>query len=668
MKNKHFFFLSILTISLLSACNKRVSQLFINSPDASTSIHFDIVEGKAFYSVSRNGTAVIKPSKLGLNLKNSPGLDDNFKIGHYEISSFDQEWEQPWGEKHIIRNHYNELKVELVQNDTLNRRLNLVFRAFDDGIGFRYEIPSQSYLDSFVIMSEETEFSLAFNGEAWWIPAYKNNRYEYLYTKSKVSELGVVHTPLTIEAENGLFLSIHEAALVDYSSMTLAKTDSTKLTCDLVPWSNGDKVRTKTPLKTPWRTIEIADKPGNLITSYLTLNLNESNKIGDVSYIKPGKYLGIWWGLHIGEKTWASGEKHGATTENVLKYIDFAEKYGFCGVLVEGWNENWDGQLSGSKMNFTQPYPDFDINRITDYAKSKGIKLIGHNETFANVENYAQQMDSAYHFYKKHGVDIIKSGYVGSRLNHKEWHHGQFGVGFYHKALVKAAQNKIGIIAHEPIKDTGERRTYPNMLSREGARGQEYNAWDKNGGNPPCHTAILPFTRLLCSPMDFTPGVFDIMIKQRPGNRVNTTLAKQLALYVTIYSPFQMACDLPENYEANLPAFQFICDVVTDWEDTKVLNAEIGEYLTIVRKDRNSDEWFLGSITNEKEREFKIPLDFLAKDKEYIAQIYADGDEADWKTNPTAIKILEKRVNSNSILNIELAKGGGQAVRFMEVR
>lgn len=553
--------------------------------------------------------------------------------------------------------------VELEQNDSLKRKLNLVFRLFNDGIGFRYEFPEQSNLKDFVIMDEETEFILPVAHTAWWIPAFRDNRYEYLYKKSLVNQMDTVHTPLTMETEDGLYLSIHEAALSDYASMTLYCTDSTKLNCVLMPWANGDKVYAKAPLETPWRTIQIADEPGALITSYLILNLNEPNKIGDVSYIKPGKYIGIWWGMHVGEYTWPMGPKHGATTKNTMKYIDFAAKHGFSGVLVEGWNEFWENW----DFNFTQPYPDFDIKEITDYAVSKGVKLIGHHETGGNVENYGSQIDSAYKFYKSYGVDIIKSGYVSGRLNGKEWHHGQFGVNFYHSALMKAADNQIVLMAHEPIKATGKRRTYPNMASREGARGQEFNAWSADGGNPPSHDVILPFTRLLGGPLDFTPGVFDIMINQKPDNRVNTTLAKQLALYVTIYSPYQMACDLPENYEANLPAFQFIRDVVTDWEDTRVLNAQIGEYYTVVRKARNSDEWFLGSITNENAREFEIDLNFLEAGKKYKAQIYADAPDCDWETNPTAIEITEKEVDNNIKLVIKLAKGGGQAIRFFKV-
>ncbi len=662
--------ISLLTfIALFSACKNGTNQLSIESPGKILKLRFEVKEGVPFYEVDRNSKAVIKPSKLGFVLKDLPALNGNFIVKNRKISSFDETWEQPWGEQREIRNNYTELLVELEQNDELHRKLNIIFRVFDDGVGFRYEFPEQENLKDFVIIDEETEFALTDNQDAWWIPALMPERYEYLYKKTPVSEMDTVHTPLTIETKDSLFLSIHEAALTEFASMTLMPAGDNKLKSYLVPWADGAKVYTKAPSKTPWRTIQIAENPGDLITSYLILNLNEPNKLGDVSYIKPGKYVGIWWGMHINTYTWASGMKHGATNENVKRYIDFAAKYGFGGVLVEGWNESWDGDWvkNGSIFNFTKPYPDFDIKMLTDYAASKGVKIIGHHETGADIDNYDKQIDSAYKFYKHYGIDIIKSGYVGHKLNKKEYHHGQFGVNFYHKALTKAAENKIVLVAHEPIKATGKRRTYPNMASREGARGQEYNAWSQDGGNPPSHTVILPFTRLLAGPMDFTPGVFDIMIKPQPNNRVSTTIAKQLALYLTIYSPYQMACDLPENYEANLPAFQFIRDVVTDWETTSVLNAEIGEYYTVARKARNSDEWFLGSITNEKAREFEVDLSFLDEGKKYKAQIYADAADADWETNPTAIEISDQEVDSATKLKIELAKGGGQAIRFVPV-
>jgi alpha-glucosidase len=656
----------VLVLALIFACGNNKNSSMISSPDGKIALVFNLENGIPQYSVIKENKSVIEQSRLGFKLKDLPALDSNFTIINHKISTFDTTWEQPWGEKREIRNNYSELIIELEQKDNLKRRLNIIFRLFNDGLGFRYEIPKQKNLKEFAIINEETEFKLSGNHSAWWIPAYGDNRYEYLYTNSPVNKMDTVHTPLTMKTEDGMYLSIHEAELVDYASMVICSNKNNGLKCDLVPWANGVKVYTKAPMKSPWRTIQIAEKAADLITSYLILNLNEPNKLDDVSYIKTGKYVGIWWGMHVGIYTWSSGKKHGATTKNAIKYIDFAAKYGFDGVLIEGWNQSWDGDWiqNGDIFNFTKPYADFDIKKITKYAKSKGVKIIGHHETGADVDNYGKQMEEAYKYYQSLGIDIIKSGYVGSRMNKKEWHHGQFGVNFYHKALVEAAKHKIMLVVHEPIKGTGEQRTYPNMMSREGARGTEYDAWSQDGGNPPNHTTILPFTRLLAGPMDFTPGVFDIMIKNQPNNRANTTLAKQLAYYVVIYSPFQMACDLPENYEANPDAFQFIRDVGTNWEDTKVLNAEIGQYITIARKERNSDRWFLGSITNEKGRDIIIDLSFLDKDKKYKARIYADGASTNWKSNPYPISISTIDVKSKLKLQIRLAPGGGQAISF----
>ena len=653
-------------IALILACGNENNKFMINSPDGNNTLVFILENGIPKYSVIRDNKTIIDFSKLGFKLKNLPPLDSNFAVTSQKISSFDETWEQPWGEKRLIQNNYTEISIALQQKDKLKRKMTIVFRLYDYGLGFRYEIPKQDNLGEFAIMDEETEFILNGNHSAWWIPAYRDNRYEYLYSNTPVNSMDTVHTPLTMKTDDGLYLSFHEAALNDYASMTICSNKHNGLKCDLVPWSDGVKVYTKTPMKTPWRTIQIVNTPGDLITTYLILNLNEPNKLDDVSYIKPGKYVGIWWGMHIGMYTWSSGPKHGATTKNAMKYIDFAANYGFSGVLIEGWNEGWEGDWAqnGSIFNFTKPYPDCDIKKITQYAESKGVKIIGHHETGADVDNYGKQMDDAYKYYKSLGIDIVKSGYVGSRLNKKEWHHGQFGVNFYNKALTEAAKYQIMLIVHEPIKSTGIRRTYPNMMTSEGARGTEYDAWSTDGGNPPDHTTILPFTRLLAGPMDFTPGVFDIKIKEKPNNQANTTIARQLAYYVVIYSPFQMACDLPENYEENPEPFQFIRDVPTDWEDTKVLNGEIGEYITVVRKARNSDQWFLGSITNEKSRDLIIDLGFLDKNRKYHAQIYADGATAHWKSNPLPISISEIDVTSETKLKIKLAPGGGQAICF----
>ena len=656
--------------------------IHVYSPNDRVQVIFTLEDGVPCYQVSYAGEDIIKPSKLGFTFKDAEPLDQNLIIADEKHSSFDETWTQPWGEVKEIRNHYNELRVDLEETTEARRKMSVVFRVYDDGLGFRYELPEQDNLSDFEIMDEETEFVLTGNHQAWWIPAYREQRYEYLYRHSPISffrtnNLRAVHTPLTMETADGLFLSIHEANLTDYASMTLVGSDNNTLLCDLVPWSDGVKVRASTPHQTPWRTVQIAESAGDLITSYLILNLNEPNKLEDVSWIRPGKYVGIWWGMHIEKYTWGSGAKHGATTENAKGYIDFAAKYGFSGVLVEGWNVGWDGDWTknGDLFSFTTPYEDFDIEEVSAYAAAKGVKLIGHNETGATVTNYERQLEDAFAYYRDLGIDTVKTGYVGwgqgikrrdetGRLVGLEWHHGQHMVRHYRDVVETAARYHIMLNVHEPIKDTGLRRTYPNMMTREGARGQEYNAWSGDGGNPPEHTTILPFTRMLAGPFDFTPGIFDLLFEDyRPTNRVNTTLAKQLALYVVIYSPLHMAADLPENYEGH-PAFQFIADVPVDWQDTKVLHAKIGDYVTIARQDRNSDDWYIGSITDEDERTLEAPLTFLKLDKKYVAEIYADAADADWESNPLAIDIHEALVDRNTILKLRLAPGGGQAVRI----
>jgi len=630
-----------------------------------------------YYQLARAGVPVIGKSRLGLRFKDIPHLDGGFAITSTATSSFDKTWTQPWGEKKNIRNHYNELRVTLT--DGLKRRMILRFRVYNDGIGFRYEIPEQAHMGKVQIIDELTEFSIIDPATAWWIPARGWNRYEYLYHKTPLRDIQHVHTPLTLKTDKGLYLSIHEAALVDYAAMTLKRGRGRILYADLTPLSDGIKARVETPFHTPWRTIQIADTAGGLITSYLILNLNEPNKLSDVSWVKPEKYVGIWWGMHLGKMTWGSGPKHGATTANTMRYIDFAAKYGFKGVLVEGWNIGWDGDWfhNGKAFRFTEPYPDFDIVALSKYAKSKGVHLIGHNETSGDISNYEAQLDAALDYDQKLGIPLIKTGYVADggdaiftgrdgRVHH-EWHDSQAMVNHYQKVVTEAAKRHISIDTHEPIKDTGLRRTYPNWVSREGARGQEYNAWGEPG-NSPEHTAILPFTRMLAGPMDFTPGIFDLLFKkEKPNNRIPTTLAKQLALYVVIYSPIQMAADLPKNYEARPKPFQFIRDVPTDWQDTLVLNGEIGDYVTIVRKDRNSADWYLGSLTNQKARMLKISLDFLTPGVRYRAQIYRDGPDADWQSNPYDMVIEEKTVTAKTKLSLKLATSGGQAIRFTPV-
>lgn len=662
--------LLILTL-LISACSYGPQNSEeITSPDGQISLTFSLNNDSAYYAVSRNGNPVIASSKLGFNLDEMVGFAGDFKIDGFETSSFSEKWEQPWGEKREVLNEYNELVVHLSSKESGAEKLDIVFRAFDDGVAFRYVFPEQEGLKEYKIMDELTEFNLTANHDVWYQPAYRPDRYEYLYNKSRLQEVAdTMHTPLTMEAGKELYISVHEAALTDYASMTLFHKGNNELKCDLVPWSDGVKVYAEAPFSTPWRTIQIGETPGELVDSYMILNLNEPNRLEDVSWIKPAKYVGIWWEMHINKSTWGQGPNHGATTENVKKYIDFAAENNLSGVLVEGWNLGWDTDWwnDGNGFDFSTPYPDFDIKEITDYAASKGVELVGHHETGGAVENYDAQMEDAYAFYEKYGVNYIKTGYVNPRgMNSKEWHHSQFGVRHYRKAVETAAKHHIMLDVHEPIKATGIRRTYPNMMTREGSRGMEFNAWGPDGGNPPEHETILPFTRLLGGPMDFTPGIFNIPLPENPNNQVNTTLAKQLALYVVIYSPLQMAADLPGNYKGQ-PAFQFIRYVPVDWEDTKVLNGEIGEYVTIARQDRNSEDWFLGSITDEQERSLTVNLDFLDPETKYKAVIYKDGAESHYKNNPLDILIEEKEVRAGMSITLQLAAGGGQAIHFSKL-
>ena len=655
---------------------------FISSPDGRIHVTFMLRNGAPYYAVKYSEIDILAASRLGFTFKEGEPLNQNFFIAGSNYDSFDQTWTQPWGEVKEIRNRYNELRVDLLEAAEARRKMTIVFRVYNDGLGFRYELPKQDHLADFEIIDEETEFSLTDDYTAWWIPAYQTERYEYLYNKTPISSISksfrAVHTPLTMKSTTGIYVSIHEADLKDYSSMALMPLKSNRLKADLFPWSDGVKVKGSAPLKTPWRTIQIAEKPGDLITNYLILNLNEANQLGDVSWVKPGKYIGIWWGMQLGKYTWGPGPKHGATTENAKRYINFAAKYGIPMVLFEGWNKGWnvDWEEHGEQFKFTIPSEDFDIQQVATYAAKKGIKIIGHHETSSSVKNYEVQMEAAFAFYKKLGINVVKTGYVGhdpaiKRFDEHgnfiglEWHHGQYMVNHYRKVVETAARYQIMLDVHEPIKDTGERRTYPNMMTREGARGQEYNAWSKEGGNPPEHTTIIPYTRMLAGPFDYTPGIVDLIFPEyRPHNRVKSTLAKELALYVVLYSPLQMLADLPENYEKNLPAFQFLLDLPVDWQDTKVLNGEIGEYITIVRKDRNSDDWYLGSITDENVRRFDVPFTFLDPNKKYVAEIYADGVHADWIYNPFSLDIYKLLVDSNTILKLRLANGGGQAMRI----
>lgn len=658
----------LLFVAISGFSQSKKNSYEVISPDGKNKIKFELVKNAPKYAVSHEKTEVISPSDMGFSLKGNENLSTDFEIKSVKKSTFNQTWEQVWGEKKNIKNHYNQLVVELQQKGKNKRKLEIQFRAFDDGVAFRYVYPKQNVKDSIFIMDEKTTFNLKEDGKAWWIPANRENRDEYLFKDSPVSTLDTVLTPLTIESKSGLALSFHEANLVDFASMTLVNTTGTKLKSDLVPWSDGVKVRVKDSFTSSWRTIQIAEKPADLITSYLILNLNEPNKLANTSYFKPYKYLGIWWGMHIGKYTFWESEKQGATTKNAFEYIDFIAKEGFHNMLIEGWNKGWTPAWYENKMHmfsFTKCADNFDIEKVVEYGKQKGVALIGYHETGSNLINYLKEIDEGFALYKKLGMHSVKIGHVGSKLNMKEWHFGQFGVNYFRYVLEKAAEYDLAVLYHESIKDTGERRTYPNMVSREAARGQEYNAWSE--GNPPNHLTIIPFTRLLSGPMDFTPGIFDVEIKQGfPGKRVHGTTAQQLALYVTIYAPIQMLADLPENYEGK-PEFQFLKDVPTDWEDTKVLNGAIGQYITTVRKDRNSADWYLGTITNEKARDVNLSLSFLDSKSTYEAQIYADAEGTDETHNPESVAISKKTVKASDVLKLHLGGAGGTAIRFKKL-
>ena len=673
-KLSSFLLSSLLFITSTFVAAKTVS---VSSPD--NKIQFSITDDDSpNYSVKYQGNPVISNSKLGFTFQDAPDLATDLKITDEKRTSVNQVWQQPWGETHEIRDHHNELSVVLSHPQNAKRRYRIRIKVFNDGLGFRYEVANLVDSKHLNITDELTEFNLANSAtaKAWWIPAKGWNRYEFLYQNTPVKEIDRVHTPLTIKTDNNIHISIHEAALTDFASMTLDQRRPGTFKADLVAWSDGIKVKTDGTFMTPWRTIQIANQATGLLNSHLILNLNEPNQLGDVSWVKPGKYIGIWWGMHLGINSWGSGPKHGATTAETKRYMDFAANYGFDGVLVEGWNIGWDGSwfTNGDVFNFTQSYSDFDIQEVARYAKNKNVRLIGHHETSGSVTNYRNQMASAYDLYEKLGVSQIKTGYVADggnikRVNQngqpvKEWHDGQFMVNEYLHSITEAAKRKISINTHEPIKDTGLRRTYPNWISREGARGQEFNAWG-SPPNPPEHTVNLVYTRMLSGPMDFTPGIFNLAFEGLDAeNRVQTTLAKQLALYVVLYSPIQMAADLPKHYLERLDAFQFIQDVPTDWKQSIALNGEVGDWVTFARQDRNSNDWYLGAITDENSRELKIQLDFLDNNKNYIAQIYRDGDKADWQNNPYDYVIEEKQVTSKSVLIFKLATSGGLAIRF----
>ncbi|MBH0013158.1 glycoside hydrolase family 97 protein [Pseudoalteromonas sp. NZS100_1] len=671
-------------VLLAFASNSYGQTVELKSPDTQITVSISDENNTPSYAIKFKNKAVINKSLLGFEFKTQAAFSDGFKIKSIEQQSVNSQWQQPWGERQNVIDEYNEVAVTFTKNEPNKGTYTIRFKAFDSGVGFRYEVPQQAGFEHTEITKELTEFAInnSQDATAWWIPARGWNRYEYVYNTTPLNEAPLAHTPFTFKTSDGTHISIHEAALVDYAGMVLNQRRSGTFTADLTPWSDGVAVKKQGAFKTPWRTIQIADSAVGLVNSDIILNLNEPNKLGDVSWAKPGKYVGIWWGMHINTQTWGSGKKHGATTQTTKYYMDFAAQYGFDGVLVEGWNIGWDGDwyFNGDVFNFTKPYDDFDIAALTQYGKEKGVQLIGHHETSGNVSNYRDQMEDAFALYEKSNVSQVKTGYVADGGNIKridkngiarhEWHDGQFMVNEYLYNVKLAAKHKISINTHEPIKDTGLRRTYPNWIAREGARGQEYNAWG-SPPNPPEHVPMLAFTRMLAGPMDFTPGIFDMSFNGLGGdtNRPQTTLAKQLALYVVLYSPIQMAADLPKNYLAKPDAFQFIQDVPTDWQQSIAIDGEVGDFIVFARKERKStkysgNDWYLGAVTDEKARTVEVKLDFLEQGKKFEAQIYKDGKSAEWKNNPYDLAIEKRVVTASDKLMLKLATSGGTAIRF----
>ncbi len=666
--------IGLFLLLLLSCNNEEIIE--IASPDTKIEVKVRVKDGSVNYEVSFKDSIIIKPSNLGYLLKKSKPMNGNFLVSNFKISNSNTKWAQVWGENKEIIDNFNKLEISLREKVEPFRKMNVVFKVFNDGVGFRYELPEQANLKEILISEELTEFNFSKNYKGWYTPANFDS-YEQLFQNAALNSIKTANTPITLEGNNNVFISIHEANLTDYAGMTLVKNKEKDFSfkTNLVPWPDGVKVKTTAPMVSPWRTIQIADSAEKLIASSLILNLNEPNKIEDTSWIQPMKYIGVWWGMHLGTHTWTLGERHGATTATTKKYIDFAANHNISGVLVEGWNTGWENWGEKGAFDFVTPYPDFNLNEIAYYANLKNVQFIGHVETGGDAAYFEDNLDKVLRLYHNIGVKAVKTGYAGAIKTKGQFHHGQYMVNHYRKVVEKASKYQIMINAHEPIKPTGIRRTYPNMMTREGARGMEWNAWST--GNPPEHYTIIPFTRGLAGPFDYTPGIFDLLFKNSKNrikwndldngtSRVNTTLAKQLSLFVILYSPMQMASDLIENYK-NEPAFKFIEDFGVDWEVSKVLNGKIGDYITIVRKDKNSDNWFLGSCTDENKRTLEIKLSFLDANKKYIAEIYADGMDADWKTNPQAIEIYSEEVDANSILNLKLAAGGGQAIKFTPI-
>ncbi|MBW9198435.1 MULTISPECIES: glycoside hydrolase family 97 protein [Bacteroides] len=695
-----------LAVLLLGAITSHAK--VIQSPNGQISIDFRLKNGIPTYKVNYKEIPVIKESKLGVELREGNNLMDGFEQVNISTSSFDETWQPVWGEVKEIRNHYNEMVAELKQPAT-NRYMNIRFRVYDDGVGFRYEFPQQKNLVYFTIKEEHTQFALTGDHTAWWIPGDYDTQ-EYDYTQSKLSEIrGLlrnavtsnasqtvfsetgVQTSLQMKTAEGLYINLHEAALTDYSCMHLNLDDKNMIFESwLTPDAEGYKGRLQTPCHSPWRTIIVSDNACDILASHLILNLNEPCKLEDTSWIKPVKYVGVWWEMITGKGTWSytnalpsvklencdysklpKNGTHSANNDNVKRYIDFAAEHGFDQVLVEGWNigwEDWFGNQKNYVFDFVTPYPDFDIKALNEYAHSKGVRLMMHHETSGSSVNYERHLEAAYQLMNKYGYNSVKSGYVGNMLPYGEHHYGQWMNDHYLHCVKEAAKHKIMVNAHEAVRPTGLCRTYPNLIGNESARGTEYQAF---GGSKPFHTTILPFTRLQGGPMDYTPGIFEMDIEKiNPNNHshVNATIANQLALYVTMYSPLQMAADIPENYERFMDAFQFIKDVAVDWDDSKYLEAEPGKFITVARKAKDTGNWFVGCVAGDAEHTSKITLDFLDADKKYIATVYADGKDADYKTNPQSYTIKKGIVTNKTKLNLRAVAAGGYAISIIEAK
>jgi alpha-glucosidase len=663
-------------IALLSSPATAAPFAQAKSPDGSIIVSIEgNGDGNALYSVTRKGKPLISSSRLGFLLSDSYAMVRDFTFVDQATASGDDTWEQPWGERRFVRNHYNELLVRFQQKSGLKRIMAIRFRLFDDGVGFRYEIPDQPNLKVMNIAEELTEFDVVQAGTAWWITGGEWNRYEQIYQKSAIDAVSTAHTPITMRLNDGTHLAFHEAALVDYAAYWLKRVDGQKFRTMLSPSSRGPKVIRSAPFNTPWRTVIITDNAAGLVESNIELNLNEPNKLGDVSWFKPAKYIGIWWGMISGKWSWAEGPNHGATTARTKEHIDFAAKHKIRGVLVEGWNKGWNGDWfgHGDQFSYTEAVPDFDLKAVTDYARQKGVHLVGHNETGGNIAVYEAQMEAGFKQYAAMGVDVVKTGYVADAggiiaqgnkpgETRMEWHDGQRQVNHHLNVVKTAAKYHIAINPHEPVKDTGLRRTYPNWVAREGARGMEYNAWGQFA-NGPDHEPTLIYTRMLSGPMDFTPGI--LSLEGHGGAPLASTLAKQLGLYVTVYSPIQMAADFIEKLAKYPHELDFISKVPADWAESHLIAGEVGDYAVFARKDRNSADWYIGGVNDATPRDLETKLNFLDPDKTYIATIYKDTAEATYLTDTRHhIVIEDKIVRRGDKLPLHLAAGGGVAIRF----